>query len=168
MLKRFINKILPHPVLSLMLWLIWLLLNNTVAAGHMALGFVLSIFIPLLTSSFWPEQVQIKKPLTLLKYILIVLYDIVVANMVVVKLILGSNKKLKPAFFYIDLDIQTPLGISLLANTISLTPGTVACDLSTDCRRLLIHSLHVDDIPSTIEHIKQRYETPLKQVFTPC
>ena len=56
----------------------------------------------------------------------------------------------------------------MLANTISLTPGTVACDLSEDCRRLLVHALHVEDIPETIKHIKQRYETPLKKVFTPC
>lgn len=168
MIKLFLDKILPHPVLSLMLWFIWLLLNNTVAAGHVVLGFILAILIPLLTSGFWPEKVRIKAPLTLLKYLAIVLYDIVIANMIVAKLILGRNKNLKPAFFSIELDIQASLGISLLANTISLTPGTVSCDLSADRHRLLVHALHVEDIPGTIKQIKQRYETPLKKVFTPC
>ncbi len=151
-----------------MLWLIWLLLNNTVAAGHIVLGLVLALLIPLFTSSFWPEKVQIKAPLTLFKFLAVVFWDIVIANMVVAKLILGRNKHLKPAFFCIDLDIKNPLGISFLANTISLTPGTVSCDLSTDHQHLLVHALHVEDIPATIKHIKQRYEAPLKEVFTSC
>lgn len=162
------NKILPHPILSMILWVCWLLLNNTIAAGHILLGLILAILIPMLTSGFWPEKVKIQDPLTLLKYFMVVLYDIVVANMVVVKLILGRNKNLKPAFFYIDLDIDTSLGISLLANTISLTPGTVSCDLSIDHRRLLVHALHIEDIPATIKEIKHRYETPLIKVITSC
>ncbi|WP_428085940.1 Na+/H+ antiporter subunit E [Candidatus Thioglobus sp.] len=168
MLKLFFAKTLPHPILTSMLWLIWLFLNNTIAPGHVLLGLILAVFIPLLTSGFWPEKVAIKSPLTLLKFLSIVLLDIVVANVVVAKLILGRNDHLKPAFFYIDLDIQTPLGISLLANTISLTPGTVSCDLSMDRSRLLVHALHVEDIPEAIKQIKQRYEAPLKQVFTAC
>lgn len=168
MFKLFFSKVLPHPILTIMLWLIWLLLNNTVSPGHIVLGLILAVFIPLLTSGFWPEKVSIKSPLTLLKFFIIVLWDIIIANVMVAKLILGSNKNLKPAFFYIDLDIQTPLGISLLANTISLTPGTVSCDLSTDRRHLLVHALHVENVADTIKHVKQRYETPLKRVFTPC
>ncbi|PCJ84263.1 MAG: Na+/H+ antiporter subunit E [Thiotrichaceae bacterium] len=168
MFKLFFAKVLPHPILTIMLWLIWLLLNNTVSPGHIVLGLVFAVLIPLLTSGFWPEKVSIKSPLTLLKFLIIVLFDIIIANVMVAKLILGSNKNLKPAFFYIDLDIQTPLGISLLANTISLTPGTVSCDLSTDRRHLLVHALHVEDVPDAIKQIKQRYETPLKKVFTPC
>ncbi len=162
------NKMFPHPVLTLVLWGIWLLLNNTLSAGHVVLGLVFAIFIPWLTSGFWPEKVRMKAPLTLLKFLLIVLWDILVANMAVAKLILGRNKNLKPGFFYIDLDIQTPLGISLLANTISLTPGTVSCDLTEDRKRLLVHALHIEDIPTAVKEIKERYETPLKEVFAEC
>ena len=162
------NKMFPHPVLTLVLWGIWLLLNNTLSAGHVVLGLVFAIFIPWLTSGFWPEKVRMKAPLTLLKFLLIVLWDILVANMAVAKLILGRNKNLKPGFFYIDLDIQTPLGISLLANTISLTPGTVSCDLTEDRKRLLVHALHIEDISTAVKEIKERYETPLKEVFAEC
>ncbi|GKT11439.1 MAG: multicomponent K+:H+ antiporter subunit E [Thiomicrorhabdus sp.] len=167
-MKTLLNKILPHPILTFVLWVIWLLLNNTMAAGHIVLGLILAILIPWMTSGFWPEKVRIKAPLTLLKFLVIVLWDIIIANLSVAKLILGQNKNLKPGFFYIDLDIQTPLGISLLANTISLTPGTVSCDLTQDRKRLLVHALHVEDIPAEIKQIKQRYETPLKEVFVSC
>ena len=167
-MTKIMKKILPHPILSLILWVIWLLLNNTIAAGHMVLGEFLAIAIPLLSSSFWPEKVHIKSPITLIKFLVVVLWDIVISNLVVAKLILGNNSNLKPAFFWIDLDIKTPLGISFLANTISLTPGTVSCDLSKDGTRLLVHALDVDDVPATINDIKTRYEAPLIKVFTSC
>lgn len=168
MIKLLLYKAFPHPVLTLMLWIVWLLLNNTVATGHIVLGLIIAIMIPFLTSGFWPEKVRIQTPLTLFKFLATVLWDILIANMMVAKLILGRNDDLNPAFFYVELDIETPLGVSLLANTISLTPGTVSCDLSADRRRLLVHALHVEDIPASIQHIKQRYETPLKKVFTSC
>jgi len=161
-----LNKIFPHPVLSFILWGLWLLLNNTISPGHMVLGLIIAILIPMLTSRFWPEKVYIKSPLTLIKLLGTVLWDIVAANTIVAKLILGKNENLNPAFFYIELDIDTPIGISLLANTISLTPGTVSCDVTPDGKRLLVHALHIEDIPATIKEIKQRYEAPLKKVFT--
>lgn len=163
-----LNKIFPHPVLSFILWGLWLLLNNTISPGHMVLGLIIAILIPMLTSGFWPEKVYIKSPLTLIKLLGTVLWDIVAANTIVAKLILGKNENLNPAFFYIELDIDTPIGISLLANTISLTPGTVSCDVTPDGKRLLVHALHIEDIPATIKEIKQRYEAPLKKVFTSC
>jgi len=162
------KKILPHPILSLVLWLVWLLLNNTVAPGHILLGAILAFFIPLLTSGFWPEKVCIRHPFTLFKFVLTVLWDIMIANVIVAKLILGNKDKLQPTFLHIPLDIEQPLAISLLANTISLTPGTVSCDLSEDKKTLLVHGLHEEDPEATINEIKQRYEQPLKKVFESC
>jgi len=161
-------KLFPHPVLSVILWIFWLLLNNTVAAGHLVLGLILAILIPFLTSSYWPEKVRISSPAKLLKFLVVVIWDIVISNLVVAKLILSGNDRLRPAFLPIVLDIQTSLGISILANTISLTPGTVSCDLSEDRQYLLVHSLHVEDVEHTIKQIKERYEAPLKEIFTSC
>lgn len=162
------KKTFPHPILSLTLWLVWLLLNNTIAPGHMVLGAILAVVIPLLTSSFWAEKVCIRHPLTLFKFIGIVFWDIMVANVIVAKLILGNKDNLQPKFLHIPLDIEHPLAIGLLANTISLTPGTVSCDLSEDKKTLLVHGLHEEDPKATVNEIKQRYEQPLKKVFESC
>jgi multicomponent K+:H+ antiporter subunit E len=163
-----LRKILPHPILSIVLWLSWLLLNNTFSPGHMVLGFVLAVFIPWFTARFWQEKVCLKSPLVLFKFFAVVMWDILVANVTVAKLIIGKNDKLQPAFFYIDLDVKHPLAISILANTISLTPGTVSCDLTADRKRLFVHALHAEDIDQIIADIKQRYEAPLNEVFTSC
>lgn len=161
-------KVLPHPILSLVLWAVWLLLNNTLAPGHLILGGLLAIFIPLLTSRFWPETVCIGYPVTLFKFVMVVFWDIIVANVVVAKRILGSKDKLQPCFLRIPLDIKNPLTISLLANAISLAPGTLSCDLSEDHKTLLVHSLHEENPKTAIKEIKRRYEQPLKKVFESC
>lgn len=156
---------LPHPLLSLVLWIVWLLLNNQFSAGQMLMGAILAILLPLITSRFWPEEVKFKHPWVFLKFTLLVIWDIFIANFQVAKLILGKTQKLQPAFLEIPLDIQQPIAISFLANTISLTPGTVSCDVSADRKTLLVHALNAEEGKEIIQQIKQRYEAPLKQVF---
>lgn len=162
------KRLLPHPLLSVCLLLMWLLLNNTVAMGHVVLGALLGVLIPLLTAGFWPERVCVRRPWVLLKFVGVVLWDMVVANLQVAVWILGSSRKLQPAFMVLELDIRTPLGVSLLANTISLTPGTVSCEVSADRRQLLIHALHVTDAEASVRAMKQRYEQPLIEVLSEC
>lgn len=162
------QRLIPHPVLSLFLLTIWLLLNNTIAFGHILLGGTLAILIPFITAGFWPEEVPIQKPFAVFRFVIIVMWDIVVANFTVAKLILMPTRRLRPAFISMPLDIRSPLGISILANTISLTPGTVSCELTADHKVLLIHSLHVDDIDGSIKEMKQRYERPLMEILQSC
>jgi multicomponent K+:H+ antiporter subunit E len=163
-----LRRLFPHPLLSFVLWVIWLLLNNTMAMGHVVLGGVLAVLIPWMTSSFWPEKILIKHPLLLIKYILVLLFEIMIANIVVAKLILGRSNKLNPGFIQYELQLTSPVGIGLLANTISLTPGTVSCDLSADRRFLLIHSLHIEDAEAIKADIHRKFERPLKEIFVSC
>ncbi|MDT8311959.1 MAG: Na+/H+ antiporter subunit E [Methylophaga sp.] len=159
------SRLFPHPVLSALLWVIWLLLNNTIGVGHMLLGALLAIFIPWFTSGFWPETVKILKPLLLLKYLAVVLWEIMIANVVVAKMIMDRTHKLQPGFIAYPLSLQSPIAISLLANTISLTPGTVSCDLTEDGRTLLIHALHIDDAATIKADIARKFEQPLEEIF---
>ncbi|WP_292751458.1 Na+/H+ antiporter subunit E [Methylophaga sp. UBA4204] len=163
-----LQRLFPHPFLTLILGGIWLLLNNTISPGHIVLGAVLAILIPWLTSSYWPEKISIRHPWMLLLYVLRVLYEILVANAVVAKLILGPQKNLKPGFLHYELKLTSSVGIGLLANTISLTPGTVSCDLSKDRRYLLIHALHIDDVEAIKTDIHRKFEKPLLEIFVTC
>lgn len=159
---------LPRPLFSLVLLLIWLLLFNSIAPGVILLGILLSLLIPWLTTDFWPERIHFRYSLSIVKFIAAVLVDIVIANLVVAALILNPWRALHPRFIKLTLALRDPFAITLLANTISLTPGTVSADLSPDRRILLIHCLNLDDETALIEHIKHRYETPLKEIFEPC
>lgn len=158
---------LPQPLYSLCLWLVWLLLANSAAPGHLILGGLLAIGLPLFTVRFWPDRPRIHRPFKLLWYLAVLLYDIIVANLVVARLILGPVRRLRPAFIRLPLDLNNEFAIVLFTHSLSLTPGTVSADLSADRRFLLIHALDVDDEARLVARIKQRYEAPLKEIF-PC
>jgi multicomponent K+:H+ antiporter subunit E len=156
---------LPQPLFSLCLWLIWLLLGNTLAPGQILLGALIALTLPLFTVRFWPDRPRLRRPWKLLSYLAMLLWDITLANLVVARLILDPTRKLRPAFIRLPLDLCNDFAIVVLANTISLTPGTVSADLSLDRRTLLIHALDVEDEEELIVHIKYRYERPLQEIF---
>ena len=158
-------KLFPMPFHSLLLFVVWLLLNNSISAGHMVLAVFFAITIPLLVNSMRDEHPKILKPWLAIRYILMVLKDILPANVEVALLIIGPIKKLTPGFVAIPINIDSDLGLTILASTVSLTPGTVSAEVSKDKAWLYVHSLHLDDEAELIKSVKQRYEKPIKEIF---
>ena len=159
------RRLLCSPLLSLALLVVWLLLNNTLAPGQVLLGALLALGLPLLTDRLCPERVRIRRPLRAVRLLLVVLVDIVLANIEVARRILGPEAALRPRFVWLPLDIRDPSGIAALAGIITLTPGTVSSDLTADRRYLLVHAFNCDDPAALVASIKQRYERPLMEIF---
>jgi multicomponent K+:H+ antiporter subunit E len=156
---------LPHPRLSLVLGVLWLLLAQSVSVAHVLLGAVLGVGLPLLTGGMLPDLPTIRRPGRLAAYVLLVLWDILVANVNVAKLALGPLSRLNPAVVEVPLDIQDPIVASLLAATVTLTPGTVSMDVDMAARRLTVHGLDVPDAAALVAEIKDRYERRLLEIF---
>jgi multicomponent K+:H+ antiporter subunit E len=156
---------LPHPLLSLALTILWVLLVNEISIGSVFFGLLLGWAIPFATRRYWPERVQVRKPMVLLQYIGLLLLDIFKGSFLVAYRILRGPQHLQPAFIQVPLRLRSELGISLLANTISLTPGTVSAQLSPDRRQLWIHALHGENPEAIVLEIQQRYEDPLLKIF---
>ena len=161
------NRLLPQPLLSLTLLLTWLLANSF-SPGQIILGAGLALVIPWFSHRFWPERVSVGRPLRMLRFVGQVLFDIVTANITVARLILGPLQSITPRFVHYPLRLRDEFAITVLANTISLTPGTVSADLSKDRRTLLIHALNVENERTLIETIYNRYEQPLQEIFELC
>lgn len=160
------KRILPHPGLTAMLLVIWLLMLNDFSMGGLVLGSIFAVLVPIYTRAFWPDRPQMRWGLPLLAFLLLVVRDIIVANFHVARLILfRRNRELRPAWLTIPLELHSAEAITLLAGTISLTPGTVSADISTDGRHLLVHALDVVDPAAEIVHIKARYERRLLEIF---
>lgn len=159
------KRLLPFPYLTLLLLIVWLLMNNSLSPGHFLLGLIFAVLIPLGTSSMRKNQPTLKKPLSAAKYLLMLMGDIIVSNVEVAIQVLGPVRKISPGFIAVPLDITQDLPITLLASSISLTPGTVSIEVSEDKRWLYVHVLNLVDEAETIANIKQRYESPLKEIF---
>ncbi|MDX1605827.1 MAG: Na+/H+ antiporter subunit E, partial [Candidatus Competibacterales bacterium] len=115
------SRLLPQPILSLMLLLTWLLLVNSVAPGQVLLGALVGLLIPLFSARFWTEPTQLRRPLAFLVYALRVLYDIIIANLTVARLILTMPRHVRSRFLRYPLTLRDEFAIAFLANTITLT-----------------------------------------------
>jgi multicomponent K+:H+ antiporter subunit E len=161
-----IARLLPHPWLTVVLTVVWLLLINTVSLGDVLLGLLLGIAIPAVTAPYWPDRPTLRHPVKIGVYVLIVIWDVIKANFIVAGLILfRRNEDLQSRFITVPLDLRTPEAITVLAGTITMTPGTVTADTSACGRALLIHCLHAPDPEAVIAEIKDRYERRLKEIF---
>ena len=159
------EKLLPHPLWSAALAVFWLWLNSTIEPGQVLLGILLGWALPLFARRFWPEHEPVVDAWRLVPFIGVVLADIVTANLRVARAVLGPVGRLRPGFVRVPLDLRSDLGIAFLANTVSLTPGTISADLSEDRRELLVHYLDERDPARLVGDIKERYERPIREVF---
>jgi multicomponent K+:H+ antiporter subunit E len=160
------RKILPHPMLSLLIVILWMLLVNKLALGSLVMAAILGIIIPLLTAPYWPGRPKLARPIEVWAYIGIVVWDVIVSSFVVAKVILFLRPdQIKSAFITVPIDLPTPEAITLLAGTITMTPGTVTADIASNGRALLIHSLHAPDPDAVRDEIKSRYEARIKRIF---
>lgn len=158
------SRLVPAPLLSVVLFGAWLLLNG-VSAGHVALAAVLGIAIPWFTEPFRPDRFHLRSWPTLVALAATVLWDIVVSNVQVAWLIIGPERRIHPRFVWLPLAIRDPHGIATLAGIITMTPGTLSADLTEDRKHLLVHALNVGDEAALIASIKIRYEAPLRRIF---
>lgn len=163
---RLMQKIFPHPILSLLLVVVWVLLVNTLTLNAVVFGAILGLVLPLMTRAYWPDAPRLRNPLMIAEYLLVVLWDIVIANIQVAMIILFKRQDdLRPAWICVPLELRTPEAITVLAGTITMTPGTVSSDLAADGHSILVHCLHAPDPDAVGAQIKARYERRLKEIF---
>ena len=160
------RRLFPHPYLSLTLVILWFLLVNQWKLGSLVMAAILATAIPLITSAWWPDRPRVKRPFGLAAYSLLVLWDVIVANFQVARIVLFMPRdKIQSNWVTVPLDLTSPEAITLLAGTITMTPGTLTADMSSCGRALLIHSLHAPDPDAVRDDIKARYESRLKRIF---
>lgn len=160
------KRLLPHPYLTLLLTVIWLMLVNRLTLESLIFGLMLGLVIPVATAAYWPDRARIRNLPAMIGYVLIVLYDIAKSNVVVARIVLFLPRdQLRPAWVTVPLDLRTPEAITVLAGTITMTPGTVTADIAEDGHSLLVHCLHTTDPDGVIDEIKTRYEARLKEIF---
>ena len=160
------RTLLPSPLLSLWLLVLWILLMQSANAGTLALGAVLAVFWPAVTSRLRPARVRIRKPFTILRLFARVVLDMLRSNVQVARGILaGARPGTRRALVEIPLELEDPNGLAVLAMIVTFTPGTVWVQLSADRRLLLLHVFAIEDEATLVQFIKRRYERALMEIF---
>jgi multicomponent K+:H+ antiporter subunit E len=156
---------LARPALSLLLAAAWLLLQQSLAPGNLITAAVLALLLPRLLHGFMGAPVQVHSWAAVLRLTGIVLWDIVVANFTVARIVLSPFSRPHPAWVRVPLDLRHPTGITLFATIITTTPGTVSCVVDEERRHILVHALDCHDVAAAAAEMKARYEAPLMEIF---
>jgi multicomponent K+:H+ antiporter subunit E len=154
-----------HRWLSLLLAVVWLLLQQSLALPQLLTAAVLGLLVPRLIDGFLGPSVRLRRPGLALRFTCIVLWDIVVSNLVVARLVLSPASRPHPAWVRVPLALRQPGAITLLATIITTTPGTVSCVVDDDTHEILVHALDCHDPVALAAQIKARYEQPLLEIF---
>lgn len=161
-MKRFF----PAPLLSVLLFVLWLVLNRSVDIGQLLLALVLALIIPVLSSGLRPLPVRIRHPLVVLRLMRAVAADSLRSNIAVARVLLTPGPRRHPSgFVRVPLDLRDPNALAVLAMIVCITPGTAWAELSLDRATLMLHVLEVDDAAAIAALVKSRYERPLMEIF---
>ena len=155
------------PVLTCVLVVIWLLLNNSLSLAHILLGIVIAVLLMLAAAQLRPVHPRLSQLWVAVPLIVMVLIDIVRSNIGVARIVLGlvGDRKVHSGFIDIPLDLRDPHALSILAAIVTSTPGTAWAGLSADGGTLKLHVLDLKDESEWIRTIKERYERPLMRIF---
>lgn len=154
----------PRPTLSLLIGVAWLMLSHSLAPAHILSALLLAWVVPRLLAPFLAHASQVHWPAAV-RLLLVVLWDIVVANITVARLTLGSMQRPRPAWLRVPLASDHPRVNALFASIITTTPGTVSAVIDESRREILVHALDCKDAQAMVADMKARYEAPLLRIF---
>lgn len=159
------RRLLSHPTLSAAILASWLLLQGSLAPVHWIWGTVFALLLPWLLRDFIGPPWRAGAPGAVLRLAVVVLWDIVRANLTVARLALHPGVRPQPAWVLVPYTLQEPRAVAVLASIVTMTPGTVSCVIDEQRRRILVHALDAPDPAALRAEILDRYETPLKEIF---
>lgn len=161
------SRLLPAPYLSLALFGLWLLLNQSLSPGNLLIAAVLAIVGPIWSAPLRPSPVRLNRFGRAVRLTFVVGYDVLRSNFEVGWLGWTSLRNGGPrsAFVRIPLELRDPNGLAALAIITTVIPGTVWSELAMDRSALLLHVFDVADPDEFVARYKARYEVPLMEIF---
>ena len=138
--------------------LIWVFLTGAYDVYNFSFGFILGFLIIWIIKSGEKEDKYIKILPRIVAFFFYFVYEVILSNLQVAYEVMTPDLHVTPGIIRIPLDVETNLEISLLANLITLTPGTLSLDVSDDRKVLYVHSMYVEDKDEFIHEIKNGFE----------
>lgn len=160
------SRLYPHPIMSLVLLVIWLMLWQSLSPLQIIMGLVLATLLPQSLVLLDEAPSKAKKPLVIVRLFFTVLYDIAVSNLNVARVVLaGRESSIPTGFVNIPLELRDRYGLAVLATIITATPGTFWAAYNRRTNVLIIHVFELIDEETSRQTIKNRYEAPLREIF---
>lgn len=154
----------PYPLLSLSLLALWLLINQSISAGHILLGSALGTSWAWIMVNLQPDKTRLRHIRRIAVLTGHVAVDVFRSNLAVMGVIL-RGRAVNSGFVTIDISLRDDNALAMLSCILTATPGTAWLEFDRQTGVLMIHVLDVENGERWSDLIKRRYEAPLKEIF---
>jgi multicomponent K+:H+ antiporter subunit E len=160
------SRLLPFPIASASLLVLWLLLNQTLSLGQILLGSAVALVGGWALAALELPKARPRRLGAMFRLAVLVMADIIRSNIAVARIILGfKRRRWVTGFVEIPLELRDAYGLATLACIITSTPGTLWAGFDAASGTLTIHVLDLIDKTEWVRTIKERYERLLLEIF---
>jgi multicomponent K+:H+ antiporter subunit E len=159
-----VRRLLPYPLLWLVLLGMWLVLNGTVAPGQVVLGAIIATLASWAVRRLEPPKPHLRRIGTIMQLVGLVIADVVNSNIAVIGLVLNGRRP-RSAFITIPLELREPNALAILACIITATPGSAWVHYDSTLSEVTVHVLDTDDPAAWNATLKRNYERRLMEIF---
>ncbi|MGV3650296.1 MAG: Na+/H+ antiporter subunit E [Devosia sp.] len=159
------TRLFPHPLLSGLLLVFWLMLQQSAGLGHILMGAFVATIVPLAARPVIGERVGLRRPLKALQLLGVVIIDVIRSNFAVFFVLLSPRPKPTEGFIEMQLRLRHPLGLATLACILTAVPGSAWLEYDQDRNTVLIHVFDLVDADEWVEIVRTRYESLLLEIF---
>lgn len=152
-------------VLNIFLAVVWLALTGEFTPTNFFAGFVVGYVVLWISRRSTESRRYFLKVPQVIGFIFFFLKELILANLRVAYDVMTPTHHMKPGVIAVPLDAKTDTEITLLANLITLTPGTLSLDVSADRSVLYVHSMYIKDVEKERQQIKNGFERRLLEIL---
>lgn len=143
---------------NLLLALVWVAMSGQVDVANLVLGFVFAFVVLYLLQRVIGRSAYFAKSRLLVTFAAFYCVEVVRSNIRVTIDVITPSSRARPCVVAVPLDARTDIEITVLSNLITMTPGSLAIDVSDDRRVMYVHSMFVDDAEAFRRSIKESLE----------
>ena len=144
--------------INLLLAFVWSALNGSISLSGLTVGFIIGYVVLFVMQPLFGKRRYFTAIFDGITLFLFFLYELLVSSLKVAWDVVTPMQKSKPAVIAVPIDTATNAELTVLANLVSLTPGSLSLDISEDHSHLLVHAMFVDDPDAYVQEIKRGME----------
>lgn len=151
-------------VLNLFLAFVWMLLHNSFTVANFLSGYIVGAIVLFIFRRSLPGDLYLSRVWWVIDLTLVFLWEVLKANFIVAGLALARKIELNPGVVRVPLELESDLAIVILANMITLTPGSLSVDITPDRKQFIVHVLNMTSEDEVRREIKETFERRILRI----
>ncbi|SDK52638.1 Na+/H+ antiporter subunit E [Sediminibacillus albus] len=151
-------------LLNILIAVMWMFMSESYTFSTFFSGYLIGILLLLVLQRFIPDAFYMERVIKVFKLMILFTKELILSNIEIVKLVYKPKLDIKPGIFALPTELKSDWEITLLANLISLTPGTLSIAVSDDNSLIYVHAMHLEDTEAAITDIKETFEKAIMEV----